>query len=202
MGWKGTLNTLPCPPPPRAGTLSPQVTAVPLALTPSLSCVPSRCPLRARPPDLRLLPDPAAPGPVSPPDRAHPVLPQLPPAGAAGTARPPPRPPAPLPEVTAASPSVPGVCNSCYSRTVLKPWLGLLGPGVLIPLLPADIPGPAGVTLPWETRREAFGGRESSNHWGETSQKCLWCYHFDLCSLSKVLAGQHKPCLLLLFLYL
>lgn len=65
------------------------------------SCLPCRCALRARPPELRLLPDAAAAGQVPPPHRARPVLPQLPPARAAGSA---PRPPAPLPEVTALSP--------------------------------------------------------------------------------------------------
>lgn len=73
------------------------------------SCLPCRCPLRARPPELRLLPDTAAAGQVPPPHRAQPVLPQLPPARAAGSA---PRPPAPLPEVTALSPR-PAPCGRC-----------------------------------------------------------------------------------------
>lgn len=76
-----------------------------VAVTLSLSSrIPSRLRLRARPLDVRLLPDPAGAGKVPPPDGPRPVLPELPPARAP-RARPGPRGRAGLQEVTGPSPS-------------------------------------------------------------------------------------------------
>lgn len=75
------------------------------AITLSLSShLPSRIRLRARPLDVRLLPDPADPGKVPPPHGPSPVLPELPPARAPRGTRPGPRGRAGVQEVTGLSP--------------------------------------------------------------------------------------------------
>ena len=61
-----------------------------------------------------------------------------------------------------------------------KVWRGL---GAQVPWVPREMPGQPGPSSGsrclWATRGETVWGREteSSNNAGNTSQKCLWCYH-------------------------
>lgn len=89
---------------PRANFRIKRLITVPALTLSSPSRLPSRLRLRARPLDVRLLPDPAGPGKVPPPDSPPPVLPKLPPARASRGARPGPWGRAGLQEVTGPSP--------------------------------------------------------------------------------------------------